>query len=95
MKLKPLADHVILKPVESSDKTAGGIILPDTAKEKATKGEVVAVGPGRTLANGKRVAMAVKAGDRVIYGKYAGNDVKIDGQEYKILQESEILAVVN
>lgn len=95
MKLKPLADHVILKPLESSDKTAGGILLPDAAKEKATKGEVVAVGPGRTLANGRRVDMLVKVGDRVIYGKYAGNDVKIDGQEYKILQEGEILAVVN
>lgn len=95
MKLTPLADHVILKPLESSDKTAGGILLPDAAKEKATKGEVVAVGPGRTLANGRRVDMLVKVGDRVIYGKYAGNDVKIDGQEYKILQEGEILAVVN
>ncbi len=95
MKLKPLGDHVIVKPSEASDKTAGGILLPDSAKEKATRGQVVAVGPGSVLANGKRVPPAVKAGDTVIYGKYGGSDVKIDGQEMKILQESEILAVVD
>ena len=94
MKLRPLADHVVVKPLESTDRTAGGIILPDTAKEKPTKGEVIAVGSGRVLSNGKTVAPAVKKGDRVLYGKYGGNDIKIEGQEYKIVQESEILAVI-
>ena len=94
MKLRPLGDHVVVKPLESTDKTAGGIILPDTAKEKPTKGEVVAVGAGRVLGNGKTVPLAVKEGDRVIYGKYGGNDIKLGGQEYKIVQESEILAVI-
>jgi len=94
MKLKPLADHVVVKPLEEADKTAGGIILPDTAKEKPTKGQVVAVGSGRVLGNGRVVPLAVKVGDRVIYGKYGGNEVKVGGQEYRIVQESEILAVV-
>jgi chaperonin GroES len=94
MKLKPLADHVVVKPLEETDKTAGGIILPDTAKEKPTKGQVVAVGSGRVLGNGRVVPPAVKVGDRVIYGKYGGNEVKVGGQEYRIVQESEILAVI-
>jgi chaperonin GroES len=94
MKLRPLGDHVVVKPLEATDKTAGGINLPDTAKEKPTKGEVVAVGAGRVLGNGKTVPLAVKEGDRVIYGKYGGNDIKLGGQEYKIVQESEILAVI-
>ena len=94
MKLRPLADHVVVKPLEATDKTAGGIILPDTAKEKPTKGEVVAVGSGRVLGNGKVVPLAVEKGDRVIYGKYGGNDIKLGGEEYKIVQESEILAVI-
>ncbi|MBI4566690.1 MAG: co-chaperone GroES [Planctomycetes bacterium] len=94
MKLKPLEDHVVVKPLESEDRTAGGIILPDTAKEKSTKGEVVAVGPGKLLRNGNRVAPEVKVGDRVIYGKYSGNDIKLNDQEYKIVQEHEILAVI-
>ena len=94
MKLRPLGDHVVVKPLEATDKTAGGIILPDTAKEKPTKGEVVAVGAGRVLGNGKTVPLAVKEGDRVINGKYGGNDIKLGGQEYKIVQESEILAVI-
>jgi chaperonin GroES len=94
MNLRPLSDHVVVKPLETEDKTAGGIILPETAKEKSTKGQVVAVGKGRPLANGKVVAMIVKAGDKVIYGKYAGTDVKVDGDELKILTENEILAVI-
>lgn len=94
MKLKPLADHVVVKPLEENDKTAGGIILPDTAKEKPTKGQVVAVGSGRVLGNGRVVPPAIKVGDRVIYGKYGGNEVKVGGQEYRIVQESEILAVI-
>ncbi len=95
MKLKPIADHVVILPLEAEDRTAGGIVLPDTAKEKSTKGEVVAVGSGRTLPNGKVIPLAVKEGDKVIYSKYAGSDVKIEGKEYKIVQESEILAVID
>lgn len=94
MKLRPLEDHVVVKPLEAEDRTAGGIILPDTAKEKSTKGEVVAVGKGRVLPAGKLVEPHVKPGDKVIYGKYAGTDIKIDGQEYKIVRESEILAII-
>ena len=95
MKLKPLADHVVIRPLEAEDRTPGGIVLPDTAKEKSTKGEVVAVGSGRVLPNGRVVALAVKAGDTVIYSKYAGSEVKVDGKELKIVQESEILAIVD
>jgi chaperonin GroES len=95
MKLKPLADHVVIRPLEAEDRTPGGIVLPDTAKEKSTKGEVVAVGSGRLLPNGRVVALAVKAGDTVIYSKYAGSEVKVDGKELKIVQESEILAIVD
>ena len=94
MKLKPLGDHVVILPLEAEDRTPGGIVLPDTAKEKSTKGEVVAVGSGRLLPNGRVVALAVKAGDTVIYSKYAGSEVKVDGKELKIVQESEILAVI-
>ena len=94
MKLKPLNDRVVVSPLEAEEKTPGGVILPDTAKEKPTKGEVVAVGSGRVLGNGKVVPLAVKKGDRVIYGKYGGNDIKLGGEEYKIVQESEILAVI-
>jgi chaperonin GroES len=95
MKLRPLGDHVVIKPLESEDRTPGGIVLPDTAKEKSTKGEVVAVGSGKVLPNGRVVALSVKAGDTVIYSKYAGSEVKVDGKELKIVQESEILAVVD
>ncbi len=94
MNLRPLEDHIVIKPLEAEDKTSGGIILPDTAKEKSTKGEVMAVGKGKILPNGKRVEPQVKAGDRVIYGKYSGTEVKIDGTEYKIVTENEILAVI-
>jgi chaperonin GroES len=94
MKLKPLGDHVVIRPLESESRTAGGIVLPDTAKEKSTRGEVLAVGGGRVLPNGKVVSPAVKEGDTVIYSKYAGSEVKVDGKELKIVQESEILAIV-
>ncbi len=94
MKVKPLADRVVVKPLEEEDKTPGGIILPDTAKEKPQRGEVVAVGPGRLNDKGERVAMEVKEKDIVLYGKYAGTEIKIDGQEYLILRESDILAIV-
>ncbi|HTF56007.1 MAG TPA: co-chaperone GroES [Planctomycetota bacterium] len=95
MKLRPLADNVVVIPLEAADKTAGGIILPDTAKEKPTKGEVVAIGSGRVLGNGRVVPLAVKVGDRVLYGKYGGNEMKVGGKEYRIVQESEILAVID
>ncbi len=94
MKLKPLSDHVVIKPLEAEEKTAGGILLPDTAKEKSTRGEVMAVGSGRIMPNGRVVKPAVSTGDIVIYSKYAGSEIKVDGKELKIVQESEILAIV-
>ncbi len=94
MKLKPLDDRVVVKPQEAEEKTAGGIVLPDTAKEKPLMGKVVAVGTGKLLDNGKRAQMSVKKGNTVLYGKYGGSDIEIDDQEYKILHESEILGVV-
>lgn len=94
MKLKPLGEMVVIKPLEAAEKTAGGILLPDTAKEKSTRGEVLAVGSGRTLPNGRAVKPAVEVGDIVLYTKYGGSDVKVDGKELKIIQESEILAIV-
>jgi chaperonin GroES len=91
--LKPLNDRVIVTPLAAETKTAGGVILPDTAKEKPTRGKVLAVGPGKTLDDGKRVALAVKNGDVVYYGKYAGTEVKVSGEELKILREEDILGV--
>lgn len=92
MNLKPLADRVIVKPIVKEEVTKGGIVLPDTAKEKPQEGEVVAVGPGKLGDDGKRVAMEIKKGDKVIYAKYAGTEWKEKGQEYLILRESDILA---
>ena len=92
LKINPLDDRVVVTPLEAESKTAGGVILPDAAQEKPQQGKVVAVGPGRTLDDGKRAAMAVKKGDTVVYGRYAGTDVKVDGKDYKILRENEILA---
>jgi len=93
MNLKPLGDRVVVKTIEEEEKTAGGIVLPDTAKEKPQKGEVIAVGTGKLLDNGERVALEVKVGDKVIFAKYGGTEVKVDGKEYLILRESDILAV--
>ncbi|HHY36017.1 MAG TPA: co-chaperone GroES [Firmicutes bacterium] len=93
MPLKPLADRVVLKPVEAEEKTKGGIVLPDTAKDKPQEGEVIAVGPGRVLDNGTKLTPEVKVGDRVIYSKYSGTEVKVDGEEYLIIRESDILAI--
>jgi chaperonin GroES len=91
-KLHPLADRIVVKPVEKEEKTKGGIIIPDTAKEKPQEGEVVAVGPGRMTDDGKRIDMDLKVGDRVIYSKYGGAEIKIDDVEMIILRESDILA---
>lgn len=93
MALKPLGDRVVVKVIEEEEKTAGGILLPDTAKEKPQKGEVVAVGNGKLLDNGERAPLEVKAGDKVIFAKYGGTEVKVGGEEYLILRESDILAI--
>ncbi|AZV41054.1 MULTISPECIES: co-chaperone GroES [Peribacillus] len=92
--LKPLGDRVIIELVESEEKTASGIVLPDTAKEKPQEGKVVAVGTGRVLENGERVTLEVAQGDRIIFSKYAGTEVKYEGTEYLILRESDILAII-
>ena len=93
--LKPLDDRVVLEPTEADEKTAGGILLPDTAKQKPQQGKVVAVGPGKLSDKGVRAAMAVKVGDTVLFGKYSGSDVEVNGKEYKIVRESEILGKLN
>lgn len=93
MKLKPLADRVIIKPSPAEERTKGGIIVPDTAKEKPVIGEIVAVGPGKRGDDGKLVPMEVKVGDKVLYGKYSGTEVTIEGEEYLIMRESDIFAV--
>ncbi|HNX20192.1 MAG TPA: co-chaperone GroES [Acidobacteriota bacterium] len=94
MKLKPLHDRVLVKRIEGTEKTKGGIIIPDSAKEKPQEGEVVAVGPGKTTDDGKLQPMAVKAGDKVLFGKYSGSEVKIEGDEFVILREDEILGII-
>ena len=94
MKLRPLDDRVVIKQSEAEEKTSGGIILPDTAKEKPQIGKVIAVGPGKILDNGKRAEMSVKKNDTVIYAKYMGNDIEIDAEKYVILKESDILGIV-
>ena len=90
--LQPLADRVVVKPIEREEVTKGGILLPDTVKEKPQDGEVIAVGPGRLSEDGKRIALDVKVGDRVIYAKYGGTEIKVDDEELVILRESDILA---
>ena len=92
---QPLGDRVVIKPVEREEVSAGGILLPDTAQEKPQEGKVVAVGPGRTGDDGKRIAMESKVGDLVLYSKYAGSDVKEEGEEYLILRETDILAKIS
>ena len=90
--LKPLDDRVVVEPTDADERTAGGILLPDTAKQKPQQGKVIAVGPGKTNDDGNRTVVAVKVGDTVLYGKYAGSDVEVNGKELKILRESDILA---
>ncbi|MSR32554.1 MAG: co-chaperone GroES [Gemmataceae bacterium] len=92
IKVRPLDDRVIVEPLEAEDKSAGGILLPDAAKQKPQRGRVLAVGPGRLRDDGQRTAVAVAKGDEVVYGRYAGSDVEVDGREIKILRESDILA---
>lgn len=94
MAVKPLEDRVLVKPIESESKTASGLYLPESAKEKPVRGEVVATGPGKRLDNGKRAEMSVKKGDTVVYGKYAGTEVEIKGDKHLILRESELLGVL-
>jgi chaperonin GroES len=94
VKIRPLDDRVVVEPLEAEEKTTGGILLPDTAKQKPQRGRVVAVGPGKLNDNGQRAALAVARGDEVIYGRYAGNDIEVDGKEIKILREGDILAKV-
>jgi chaperonin GroES len=94
MKMRPLADRVVIKPSAAEEKTKGGIILPDTAKEKPVMGEVVAVGPGKVTDDGKKITPDVKIGDKVLYGKYSGTEVTVDGEEYLIMREADIFAIV-
>ena len=94
IKLKPLQDRVIVKQTEAEEKTKSGIVLPDSAKEKPTKGKVIAVGPGKLDDNGKPMEVGVRVGDSVYYGKYAGTDIEVEGQKYVILRENDILGVL-
>ncbi len=94
MKLRPLNDRVLILRIEEEEKTSGGIVIPDTAKEKPMQGKVIAVGPGPVDDEGKRIPMEVKKNDRVLFGKYAGNEIKIDGVEHLIMREDDILAIV-
>jgi chaperonin GroES len=94
MNMKPLADRVVIKVLEGEDMTPGGLHIPATAKEKPQKGEVVAIGPGRVDESGHKIAMELKVGDKVLYAKYSGGEVTIDGQEYLIVKESDVLAVI-
>lgn len=95
IQVRPLGDRVIIKPLPQEEKTKGGIYLPDTAKEKPQQGEVMAVGKGRITDEGKKIEMEVKVGDKVLYGKYSGTEIKLEGEEYLIVKESEILGIVD
>jgi len=92
MAIRPLDDRVVVEPLEAEEKTAGGILLPDTAKQKPQRGKVIAVGPGKVRETGDRVALSVKVGDEILYGKYSGSEVEVNGKEFKILREGDILA---
>lgn len=94
MTLNPLDDRVVIEPLTAEEKTLGGIVLPDSAKEKPQRGKVVAVGPGRLLESGERCAVAVKVGDEVLFGKYGGTEIEVNGKEIKILRENDILAKI-
>jgi chaperonin GroES len=94
MAIRPLEDRVLVQPLEAEEKTAGGILLPDMAKEKPQRGKIVAVGPGKLRDTGDRTPLSVKVGDEVLFGRYAGNDLKEDGKEFKVMRESDILAKI-
>ena len=94
MKVKPLHDRVIVKRIEEEEKTKGGIIIPDTAKEKPVEGKIIAVGEGKLSDDGKRIPMDIKAGDRILFGKYAGTEIQIEGEEHLIMREDDIIAIV-
>ena len=95
MKIKPLGDRILVKPLEPEEKTKGGIVLPDTAKEKPQEGRVIAVGKGKTTEDGKTIPLEIKVGDRILYGKYSGTEITTkDGEEYLILREEDVLAIV-
>jgi chaperonin GroES len=93
LRIRPLEDRVVVEPFEAEERTRGGIVLPDTAREKPQQGAVVAVGPGKLLDSGQRGEMSLKVGDRVFYGKYSGTEIEIDGEKYTILRETDVLAV--
>jgi chaperonin GroES len=95
MNIKPLGERIVLKVLESEERTKSGIVLPDTAKEKPQMGKVLAVGPGKVLDNGQRTSLDVKVGDKVLFAKYAGTEVKLDGEEYMVLKENDIFGIVN
>jgi chaperonin GroES len=94
MKVRPLHDRLLIRRIEEKESVKGGIIIPDSAKEKPQEGEVIAVGNGKILENGTKVALDVKAGDKILFGKYSGTDIKVDGKEFLILREDEVLAVI-
>jgi chaperonin GroES len=94
MNIRPLADRIVIRPLDKEEKTKSGIVLPDNAQEKPQEGEVIAIGNGTLINNGKRVSLSVKKGDKIIYGKFSGNEIKINDQEYLILKENEILAKI-
>ena len=94
MKIRPLHDRVIVQRLEEEEKTKGGIIIPDTAKEKPQEGKVIAVGPGKILENGTKIALDVKVGDKILFGKYSGTEIKIEGEEFLMMREEDILGVI-
>ncbi|HRI85466.1 MAG TPA: co-chaperone GroES [Ignavibacteria bacterium] len=94
MNIKPLSDRIIVKPADAEEKTASGLIIPDTAKEKPMKGEIVAVGKGKITDDGKEIKMELKVGDKVLYGKYSGTEITIEGNEYLIMRESDVYAII-
>ncbi|MBI4768813.1 MAG: co-chaperone GroES [Deltaproteobacteria bacterium] len=94
MKIRPLHDRVIVQRIEEEEKTKGGIIIPDTAKEKPQEGKVIAVGPGKILENGTKLTLDVKVGDKILFGKYSGSEIKIDGEEFLMMREEDILGVI-
>jgi chaperonin GroES len=94
MNLRPLHDRVLVKRLEEEEKTRGGIIIPDTAKEKPIRGEIVAVGPGKMSDDGKRIEMSVKVGDKVMFNKYAGTEIKVEGEEHLVMREDDIVAII-